>query len=505
MFTAAVLLAAACGAQPARAADSATFQLTTTPLYPAAVPARFLGFSIEVKEAPLVFLEGGLGGQPRAAFATLMNTLRNASNEVRGPVIRIGGNSADESVYLPSPAPLPVNATYRITDADFDAYQAVRAWNGTVVIDTNLRYADAKRGGDASLPYAHVAAAAKALGWDDLIESVEVGNEPDLFFKNGIRDTSYTFADYLNDYGTVARALSPLIPTSSPKILGATWTSSWSYSVDDFTNYLRVYKGNFSSISFHRYPLDVCDGKKTSIEKLLADKSAAGVANQTSSFPPLCAPLPLFIGEGNNVACGGAYGISDVWASALWAIDVLFNVAAVGVARYNLHGMPGGAYSAISWVDAADPSDTAPIVHPTYYGMLAFAQMTANSSTILNVTTVANTNSFIKLWSVVDANLAQRVVAIHKDLNATEAATITLLPASRLVGAAILTRGLPGTRGFFSNATDGISIGGLSWSSTVDGTPSGTPTSESITVSADGSYSFSLPPASFAIITLPRA
>ena len=129
-----------------------------------------MGFSIEVGSAPEVFLTNGLGGTPRASYATLMNTLKAAGNWAQGPAIRVGGNSADESAWVPAPAPLPANTTYRITGADLDAYSAaVPAWNGSIILDTTFLYTD------PSFMLAHTAAAAKRLG--PLIEAVELGNE----------------------------------------------------------------------------------------------------------------------------------------------------------------------------------------------------------------------------------------------------------------------------------------------------------------------------------------
>jgi hypothetical protein len=57
--------------------------------------------------------------------------------------------------------------------------------------------------------------------------------------------------------------------------------------------------------------------------------------------PPPPSSLLCRAGEGNSVACGGAYNVSDTMASALWAVDELFNVAAVNITRWNFHGCPG--------------------------------------------------------------------------------------------------------------------------------------------------------------------
>jgi hypothetical protein len=126
-----------------------------------------------------------------------MRTLADAGGGVGGPAVRVGGNSADEAVWQPSGA-LPPNVTYRVTAADFAAYAAaIPQWNGSVIVDVTLRDAS---GGAAA---AHAAAAAAALP-PALLESFEVGNEPDLFFENGIRAPGYGYADYRRDFAAAA-------------------------------------------------------------------------------------------------------------------------------------------------------------------------------------------------------------------------------------------------------------------------------------------------------------
>jgi hypothetical protein len=125
----AAVAAAAAVAGAAAAGDSVavTVQAATVGFK---VSSSFASFSYEVPCAPGMFT---FNNAPRTSFVNLMNGLRNASSggAGRGPNIRIGGNSADESAYIPAPAPLPPNITYRITAADFQAYlSAVPLWNG---------------------------------------------------------------------------------------------------------------------------------------------------------------------------------------------------------------------------------------------------------------------------------------------------------------------------------------------------------------------------------------
>ena len=160
-------------AASALSADTASFQLTADPVLPdaAPIPRRFIGLSIEVGSTPAVFNAGGLAGSPRRSLATLLNTLRTTAGDDQGPNIRVGGNSADESAWVPS-GPLPFNSTYRITAADLATYAAaVAQWNGTITLDTTLRYPDQA----SPLVTEHVKAALGALG--PSLEKVELGNE----------------------------------------------------------------------------------------------------------------------------------------------------------------------------------------------------------------------------------------------------------------------------------------------------------------------------------------
>lgn len=78
--------------------------------------------------------------------------------------------------------------------------------------------------------------------------------------------------------------------------------------------------------------------------------------------------VPTRIAETNSVAGGGASGISDVFASALWGANELFTLAEHGVDGVNFHG-GGRVCITYSPVCINDSGSTA---QPLYYGMLLF-------------------------------------------------------------------------------------------------------------------------------------
>ena len=325
----------------------------------------------------------------------------------------------------------------------------------------------------------------------------------DLFAEKGKRPPNWGYGGYKAQYDVFSRALtaSAVFPAGRPIVQGATWCSPrWKANWSD---YVSTYASSLATLSLHTYAESVCNGDVATVEGLLADKAAAGHAADMAPYAQVAAAhgVKLRIGEGNSVSCGGKKGVSDVWASALWVVDVLFNMAAVGVRGWHFHGGPDGAYATISYPNVSSDADIE--VRPMYYGLLAFVTATANASVVMRVDTVRNDNPFVKAWAVTDASGATRVVVIHKDPSPTAGdAAVSITPPVALTGDARLTRALPGPAGVLATFDAPLSFGGLSWASTTDGTPKGTPTTEAVPA-AGGAYAFTLPRASFAILALP--
>jgi hypothetical protein len=77
--------------------------------------------------------------------------------------------------------------------------------------------------------------------------------------------------------------------------------------------------------------------------------------------------------EGNTCYHGGQPGVSDAFASALWAADYMLRVAQAGYAGVNLHSGGEGYYAPMT----GEPNATK--LRPEYYGML-LAQRFASAS-----------------------------------------------------------------------------------------------------------------------------
>lgn len=460
------------------------------------IPHNFVSLSVEVNGAMAFF---GNSSAPNKAYSNLMNVLRNVSDGM-GPTIRIGGNSADESLWWVenNTHPLPPNQTYAITSQDLLSYQtALPTWKGRAVIDTNFFIAGTnatatKRASD------HSSAISSVIGWS-LIEGVEVGNEVECYHDNGYRPQNWDESDYENEFIAHVAALEA---AGMPKglIQGAVFCCNNSEYNAAFGNYTSKFteQGILASVSYHHYAVGGCGGKKATLDMLMADEASIGSANFLAPFAAeaRASNIPFHVGEGNSISCGGRDGISNVFGSALWALDTLLSVAKVGVSMWNFHGGPSsGFYSPIIFPNL--PHNTVPEVRPLFYGMWMSSVATQNGSVPWLYSTESS-NSFIKAHVLQDSTGKFRVVVIHKDLYTNVSALVNIIPSDGYSGNdARLLRLL--STGNSATATAGVTFAGQTFDNSQDGMPLGSQISERV-VPVNGVLSFTLPPRSAAIL-----
>lgn len=433
--------------------------VTSPPIHP-----NFVSFSLEVSGA-----QGWVGSNsssPKPSFLTLMRHLMFTPNQP-GPILRIGGNSADESWWNPTHLPRLPNITYDIQPIDLIAVNnAATALNSTAVYGLNFR-----RGDNSSWAVAHTQAIDRYIGWERAI--LEIGNECDLYAGNGIRAHNYTFGQYDVEWQRYANDIAAAVPNAPAKLFqGATFAGRGWYP--NISSYAHQHSAQLRSVSIHTYPSTHCSGHNVTLAQLLSDSDSQTDASHilSSNLSSSISPLPLQVGEGNSASCGGMPGVSNVFAAALWAIDDLYNLAAVGVRGMNFHG--GGSstqsYSAIVWSGATSDQ---PRVQPLFYGLQFFAMGTRNWPAIVSVQAMKTTNSQVKVHATWDGKRAA-VMLIHKNMTSTEPATVQLMfPAPSTVGwvwPAAEVRRLEATS--VSEEWD-LTLAGRTYKGTVDGTMSG--------------------------------
>ncbi len=135
------------------------------------------------------------------------------------------------------------------------------------------------------------------------------------------------------------RTVLPKLPLVGPSFSALTWMSGLS-------RFLTTEK-SVRTVTVHRYPLhnsttDPTNPTYPSIANLLADTASSGIAQEVAPYVATAHSrgLPFRVDEMNSVSGGGRTGISDTFASALWVLDTLFNMAAVGVNGVNIHTLP---------------------------------------------------------------------------------------------------------------------------------------------------------------------
>jgi len=473
------------GAQPATPTVSASVGSSPSgqPL-----PQSFLGVSLEYSALHLY-----TGRDPRALNPVLIQLVRNLAPG-QTPVLRIGGNSAD-TTWWPVPGEIPpIGVKYALNEGWLQTTKAfANALGAKLIMGVNLA---GGRPADAAIEARAILA---GIGRQS-IQALEIGNEPDvyglfpwyrdrrgkLFFA---RAHNYSLSEYITQFSRWRAALGRSTPVTGPAFAELNWLSGLSTFINS--------EPGLSVLTIHRYPLRACltnpsaPGYPT-IPNLLADQASSDVAQAVAPYVATthARGLSFRVDEMNSASCSGKWGVSNTFASALWVLDTLFNLANVGVDGANIHSLPGAAYELFTFKHTAFGWEA--FVHPEYYGMLLFAQAFPPGSQLLPVT--VSPSGPLKVWATRGSDSKTRVVLINKDpANAYQ----VQLQVPGAVGPAQLER----LQAPSASSTGEVTLGGQSFGDeTTTGNLPGPPQTEAV-VPVAGTYTITVPPASAAELT----
>lgn len=484
----ALLLAGAAGG-PARAnadAPSIAVSVGSSPTGQV-MPSGFTGVSFEYMAMHVY-----TGRDPAAVNPVLVALLRGLAPG-QPPVLRIGGDSTD-ATWWPSHHVLPPGGvTYSLTKGWLRTTHALAATLGArLIMGINLG------SNRPALAGAEARALLQGIGRRYLY-ALEVGNEPDLYgvfawFRDHAghvvfaRPRHYNMRSLIKDFSRW-RAAMPNLPLAGPTLSSLTWMRG----LNRFVSAQR----RLGVVSFHRYPLRGCinnpaDPSFASIPNLLSDSSSAGLAQGVAPFVAVAHAhgLPFRLDELNSASCRGRLGLSDTFSSALWVLDTLFNVAAVGVDGVNLHTLPGAPYEPFSFT--RDASGWHAFVHPVYYGAMLFARAFPPGARLLPVSAPPGQ---LKAWATLDPAGRTRVVLINKQ--ADTPVTVNLQMPGITSFASAIALSAPSL-----DATNGVTLGGQSFGDSTDtGTLPGQPSGATITPSGGSNYSVTVAPGSAVMLT----
>ena len=159
--------------------------------------------------------------------------------------------------------------------------------------------------------------------------------------------------------------------------------------------------------------------------------------------------------ECNSFYNGGADGVSDSYASSLWAIDYLFNCAQGEASGLNFHGGgDGDGYTPI-----ADSDGTVVEARPEYYGILFF---TLAGQGTLYTTQLSAGGLNVTAYAVHTSSGGLNLIVVNKDLTNNLQLT-TQLPQS-VTSATLreMTQLSQGANAPDLSATGGVTIQGAS-------------------------------------------
>ena len=450
------------------------------------VAPGFLGFSME-----FYAVHEYAGSNPDQLDPVLVQLIRNL-NPGQAPVLRIGGDSADQT-WWPVPGVLPPRGIdYPLTRGWIRVLSSLaRTLGAKLIVGVNLML------DRPALAGAEARALLSGLGGS--LEAFELGNEADLYGSLPwysspagkhvfARPRSYSVSGFLRDAAAVGSAL-PATPLAGPAFANPGWMTA------GLAPYLAATR-RLAVVTMHRYPLRGCNTTPTSplfasIPDLLTDYAQAGIALSVAPYVAMAHAdhLPFRIDELNSVACSGTTGVSDTFASALWMLDTLFELANVGVDGVNVHTLAGAKYQPFSFTDGAGGWQAA--VQPDYYGMLMFAQAAPPGSQLLGVGGVPD--GPVHVWATLAPDGTERLVLINEDVAGAQ--TVAVGAPGTSAQAEMLSA--PG-----ADATTGVTLGGQSFGTeTSTGTLPGPPVTATVYPFL-GSYSITLPPASAVMLTV---
>jgi hypothetical protein len=452
----------------------------------AAVPPGFLGLSLEYTAVRRYAGQNGLD----PIFLQLIRNL----NPGQSPVLRIGGDTTDWSWVPKAGVRKPAGASFALSHRWLRAVSAlVHALHAHAMLGINLE-ADS-----AAVAAAEGRAFVRFIGASS-IKALEIGNEPELYSSvrwyatpAGAsvfgRPPSYSIGNYASEFARFATRL-PKVRLAGPAIASGTWWSSLPGLLHS--------EPRLGLVTVHAYPLSHCysvrNPKYPTLAHLMARSSSVGLAQGIASTVSAAhnRGLGLRVDELNSASCRGQPGLSNTFASALWALDTLFAMASVDVDGVNIHTLPASVYHPFTRTRVGNSWRWS--VDPLYYGLLMFTEAAPTGSRLLSMS--GSVAPQVRTWATRTPTGQTRVVLINEYGKRHEFVRVAIPGATQ---PAVLTS----LRAPSITATRDITLGGQSFGShTTTGRLAGRQKPVDI-AAVRGAYVLRLAPASAAMLTIP--
>jgi hypothetical protein len=440
------------------------------------VHGRFLGLSFEASALGQVASYGEHGN-----LVTLLRSL--------GPgVLRFGGVSADTQVaWTDHLTPRPAWARRVIGPPDLRRLARLAARSGwKVLLTVGLAHHE------TAAAVREVAAARAALGGH--LAGIEIGNEPDAYAQHGLRPLPWTYAQYSAEVSSYRRAIARVahgVRLAGPGVSGSKIFATWG-------------RGEASSqrpalLTGHHYPLGCHQVPPPSIERLLSRETRELEGRSLDRFMTVSrsSSIRFRMDELGSVSCGGSDGISNAFASSLWATGYIVQSMAKGLAGVNFQGNPANClgYSPVCAASAKHLATGVLVTQPAWYALLLTDKLIGARP--LPTTLVSRARPNILVRSFLSGGGALRVVVVDDEPPGSPPAALRLVVGRRFPRAAVLALTAPSPA-----ATSGVRLGGRAVAA--DGSWR-EPTQTPLIPARRGRLSLTVAPSSADLITLPSA
>jgi hypothetical protein len=363
----------------------------------AKVPSDFMGLSYE--SGQLAYPD--FFSPQNKALIEMFRTLSPAG------VLRLGGNLSEFAVWSQTEPPTPPEVgglvgpdpghreprTFTITPQSIRNLQGFLSATGwRCIYGLNLG------GGTLEQALAEGSFVAKTLG--SQLMFVQFGNEPDLFTHHDQENKPWTFDEYLAKWHSFRAAFHEKLPevaVAGPDTADQKWVKQ----------FLQDVPKEVVMATSHYYPEGPPADPNMTIDLLLHPGAKFDSSCREAIEYAKAVSLPFRMTEGNSCYNAGKQGVSDTFASALWAADYCLQMASLGCVGVNLHGGANGYYSPI--VGSIESGFTA---RPEYYGLMLAQQFAGRS---LHGTTLDAHGANVTAYAAAAEGATVLVAVLNKD------------------------------------------------------------------------------------------
>jgi hypothetical protein len=455
------------------------------------VSTGFVGLSIEYPA-----LTAYAGSDPSALNPIFVQLVRNLAPYQR-PVVRIGGDSTDRTWWPLRHHGKPPGITYSLSSRWLAVTRAFGYDTGArLIVGVNL---EADHG---PIGAAEGRALLSGIGHRSVL-ALEIGNEPNWYatlpwYRDSAgrqvfgRPGSYGFRAFTAEFSALRERL-PRVALAGPAVGALQW-------LRDLAGFLGA-EPSLRIVTLHLYPLNRCfttprSSDYPTVGHLLSASASRGLFRGVTQYIRIAHRRgdTFRIDEMNSVACGGKRGVSDTFASALWALDALFAAVRTGVDGVNIHTFPDARYGLFTFRHAGNAWST--FVRPEYYGLLMFTQATPSGARLLSVRQAGTRD--VRAWATRARGGQIHLVLINDDAAHTHIVSVRL--PGRATSASLERLTAPGAW-----AKGDVALGGESFGAQTQTGNLPVPRADLVPAAGPGHYRVTLPAASAAMLTVNSA